>query len=170
MMNSNISNLPMKEKVELFRKLDMERLYLSNSIPQWVTDIMSGPVDDLNLFKKYLFEKPKKQKNYFYMLTFTCRDIPTSEGETAIEKYIIKQLTTRPSLKILESWIVKEYGEENGRVHWHCPVKTAKCLKKDRFNYYVKKYGSIDFSKTKAQTIEEGINYISKKGTPKQLV
>lgn len=106
---------------------------------------------------------------YFYLVTFTLRPEIESSQYDEIESYIKKQFTERPSLKIKEAHIVRELTKK-GVAHWHVSVKTSVPLKKDRFHYYVKKYGQIDISKNKAQNLEDGKNYISKSNIPTALV
>ncbi len=111
-----------------------------------------------------------KRKNYHYLITFTLKPNTSCDEENIklIQDYIISQLTQRPSLQIKEAHIVKELTKNN-MPHWHCAVRTHKCIKKDRFNYYIKKYGFIDICKTHAQTLQESINYMSKSNTPTKL-
>lgn len=107
---------------------------------------------------------------YYYLVTFTldpakCNDYDVEE----IEDYVSKQFTDRPSLKVRECYISREF-HESGKPHWHVSVKTGKPLKKDRFHYFTQKYGNIDISKNKAQNLQDGINYISKSTTPTRLL
>lgn len=92
------------------------------------------------------------------MLTFTLKK--DDEDEDKVEAYIKKQLHRKP-LQIVEAHIVKEYTKK-GRAHWHTPLTTLTPLKKDRFHYYEKQYGFVEINKTKAQNLEEGLNYINK--------
>lgn len=121
-------------------------------------------------FKQYLKSKDEPpEKLYHYMITFTLRPDKVESSESA-EEYIVKQFSKRKdTLLISEAHYSKELTKK-GVPHWHVAVQTKKPLKKDRFNYYVKLYGNIDVSKTKAQTLEEAINYISKDTLPKQIV
>lgn len=105
-------------------------------------------------------------KNYYYLITFTKREDILIEDES-IEQYIIKQFQRKP-LQITEAHIVKEKTKK-GQSHWHVSVSAKKCLKKDRFNYYIKKYGYIDISKSRHNSLEEGINYINKVSQSKQI-
>lgn len=107
------------------------------------------------------------EKKYRYLLTFTVREVPDDEDE--IENYIILQMK-RPPLKIYNAYIVKEYGGQNGRVHWHVAVESLRALKKDRFHYYQKKYGLLEVNRTKAQNLHETLNYISKDDIPRRIV
>ncbi len=93
-------------------------------------------------------------------MTFTLKkgvELP----EKDIEKYIISQFTERPALCVKEAHIVKEYTKANVP-HWHIAVKTTKFLAKNRFNYYEKKFGMIDISKSTNKSLQESINYINK--------
>lgn len=111
-----------------------------------------------------------KVKYYHYLITFTkdpqkCKNV-TNEF---LESYIEKQMKRAP-LQITQCYLVREGDDVDVHVHWHCAVQTLKCLKKDRFHYYVKKYGNIDISISKVQNLEESINYLSKDSTPVVVV
>lgn len=117
--------------------------------------------DELDIYKK-----SKQKKYYYYLITFTLKE--DTNDEEKIHQYIKKQLQ-RKALKIVEAHLAKEYTKK-GRPHWHASVKSEKYLAKDRFNYFVKKYGNIDISKNNSQTLEESINYINKSTTSEQIV
>lgn len=102
--------------------------------------------------------KKLQKKKYYYMLTFTLRD--STQDEDEVELYIIKQ-SKRTALQIDEFHHVKEYTKK-GVAHWHVAIVTTKPLKKDRFNYYIQKFGTLDISKNKAQNIDEMLNYMTK--------
>lgn len=97
--------------------------------------------------------------NYFYLITFTVRECVTTKEEV-LQQYIESQFKRR-ALRIIQADIVKEYTKK-GKVHWHVSVISEKRLLKKHFNYYTKKYGFVDISKTKIQTNEESLNYINK--------
>lgn len=103
---------------------------------------------------------------YYYLVTFTLRSDTVSLADEA-EAYIVKQFERAP-LKIVEAHYVRELTKK-GVPHWHVAVSTSIPLKKDRFNYYMKLYGNIDISKTKAQTLTESMNYISKISLPRAI-
>ncbi len=111
----------------------------------------------LTAFCKYLVSLRKK-RYYFYLITFTLK--PSVRGEEIVEKYIYSQ-ARRSALRIKEAHIVKERTKK-GVAHWHMSVQSDKFIAKNRFNYYVQNYGSIDISKTKCQSISESLNYINK--------
>lgn len=117
-------------------------------------------------FLLYFKRRNNEGKTYRYLITFTLKNDTFEEDE--VEKYIIKQLKRKP-LQIIGAHINKEYTKK-GRAHWHASIESIKSLKKDRFHYYIKKYGNIDISKTKAQNLEEGINYISKDSISKKII
>lgn len=121
----------------------------------------------INEYVKWLKQKDElsKQKNYYYLITFTLVD---KDNESSAEAYIIRQ-TERSALKLQSYEYVKEYTKA-GMPHWHVSAVTTKPLKKDRFHYYSKKYGSIDLSRSKAQHDFEALNYISKSATPTKLL
>jgi len=107
-----------------------------------------------------------QKKKYYYLVTFTLRpDI----GEEGIEDYIISQFENRIPMQVEKAYIVKEYTKKQ-KTHWHVSVCTNKFLKKNMFNYYVRKYGFVDIRKSRLNSIEESLNYISKVDTPKELV
>lgn len=108
-------------------------------------------------------------KKYRYLVTFTLDPSKGPHALDEVEKYIIKQLGRKP-LQIVEAHLAREGGSGNTHVHWHVALCTLKCLKVDRFNYYRKLFGGVDISKTKAQSLEEGINYISKECIPLRVV
>lgn len=106
---------------------------------------------------------------YYYLVTFTIDPKINTSSDDEIESYIKKQFTDRPSLKVLEAHIVKEFTQK-GIAHWHVSCKTGKPLKKDRFHYYMRKYGQIDISKNRHKNLNDGLNYISECDTPTRLV
>lgn len=99
-------------------------------------------------------------KKYLYMITFTLKE--DMEDYDEIERYIIKQ-GSRKALKLTQ-WTVKREYTKQGRAHWHVLAESTKCLKKDRFNYYISKYGFIDISRSKTGESDEILNYITKEG------
>lgn len=111
-------------------------------------------------FKRQL--KTSDYKRHVYMLTYTIDPNKYKENADEIEEYINRQ-HTRTALKIEQYQVVKEFCK-NGMPHWHALVVTTKPLKKDRFNYYISKYGNIDISKNKAQETAEILNYMTKSG------
>lgn len=115
-------------------------------------------------FTKYL--KNTTSRRYYYMLTFTIDATKgnTEEFYSAAEK-IVKETAERSALQLLQFQYVKELTKK-GIPHWHALVVTKKPLKKDRFNYYIKKFGNIDISKNRAQQSTEILNYISKISEP----
>lgn len=156
-------------------------IYTYDNFRQKITDGVRPEDDDKLLrtfcsreFLAYFKRTNNDDKIYRYMLTFTLRDSEYAKCvadvgyEDVIEKYIRKQLLREP-LQVVESHLVKEYGTGKGRTHWHCSMSTKICLKHDRFDYYEKKYGKCDISKTKAQTLNNSLKYISKDSIPTKL-
>ncbi len=120
----------------------------------------------MNDFRKEM--RNRNIKTYYYLVTFTISpDIEDNQIDD-IQSYIISQFENRPALHICEAYICKEYTKEL-RPHWHVAVSTHKSLKKDRFNWYQKKYGFVDVSKSKIKSLDESINYIAKEGIPMKL-
>lgn len=109
-------------------------------------------------FLSYIKRKFDITKSHRYMITFTLKDDGYDDNE--VKDYIIKQLKREP-LQIHEAYLCHELTKK-GRSHWHAAVTSSRTLKKDRFHYYIKKYGNIDISKTRAQNLEETKNYLSK--------
>lgn len=112
-------------------------------------------------------DKKKKLKYYCYLVTFTLSPKNTTSAEI-VEEYIRSQFLRAP-LKVTEAHMTKELTKK-GVPHWHVSVKTTLPLKKDRFNYYIQKYGAIDISKSRAQNLEEGINYINKSNISSKII
>ncbi|AXH78885.1 MAG: Rep catalytic domain protein [Circular genetic element sp.] len=125
--------------------------------------------DFCKMLKRRLTDTSKK---YRYLLTFTINpsfntDVDKEDLEFIINEFVEAQ-ASRSALGIKYFAYSKEYTKA-GQAHWHCAIETSKCLKKDRFNYYIKTYGNIDLSKTKGTTIQEALNYISKDCVPTVL-
>lgn len=110
--------------------------------------------------------KEKEKKEYYYLVTFTVRD-DVDEDEDVIEQYIKKQFLRSP-LHVVVADIVKERTKRD-RPHWHVSTIMHCCLKKDRFQYYQKLYGSIDISKSGHKSYETILNYLSKDGLPQNI-
>lgn len=115
-----------------------------------------------------LYFSNKDQKKYCYLVTFTLKPEIGDDQVDEIENYIKAQFKRTP-LKVDEAHIVRELTKK-GKPHWHVVVQTSIPLLKNRFAYYKKIYGFIDISKTKCQTLDNGLEYISKSGTPEKVV
>lgn len=114
---------------------------------------------------KFLEIRDKKlnQENYRYLLTFTLKPESVDKADTA-EEYI-KTQTDREALKIVSFAYVKELTK-NKVPHWHAVIETEIPVKRNRFQYYEKLFGHVDISRTKGQTTQEALNYISKDSPP----
>lgn len=116
--------------------------------------------------------KERDLKSYRYMITFTLDPSKYPDvTETilhSVEEFIEGQ-GRRQGLSIIHYAYVRE-SHQNGRPHWHASIITTKPLKKDRFNYYIKKYGNIDLSKSKSTNKWEALDYLSKSGTVKTII
>lgn len=116
--------------------------------------------------------KERDLKSYRYLITFTLS--PTLQPDIddtlihTIEEFIAGQ-GNRSGLSIIHYAYVRE-SHQDGRPHWHASIITTKPLKKDRFNYYIKKYGNIDLSKSKSTNKWEALDYLSKSGTVKTII
>lgn len=154
------------EEIERFYQMTSEPLNQSEYFSMLITKYGSNEVH--NSFKKYYKQKEIQNRKYIYMLTFTVSETLhkkiSEELADEIEEYLRAIEKRKSVLKIIKFSLVREY-HKNGRPHWHALIETLKCLKKDRFNYYIKKYGFIDISRNKAQTDTEIINYLHKSGT-----
>ena len=126
------------------------------------------------LVKKSNFDRlmaviDRKVKTYVYLITFTLNPAHGHTDYDTIEEYIKRQFFRKP-LKVREAWIAREGDGVDIHVHWHVAVETDKFLTKDRFNYYTKRFGNIDFQASKVSNIQDAINYISKDGLPTDIL
>lgn len=120
---------------------------------------------------RYCDDKDGKglKRKFIYLLTFTLRpDKQSSEFSEKAEEYI-RDISKRDALGIKYLAFVREHTEK-GVPHWHVCIETKTALKRNRFQYYEKLYGFIDISRTKGQTTQEALNYMSKEGTPTILI
>lgn len=117
-------------------------------------------------FWRWQDRKNKLLKSYKYMITFTLK--PDAEDDHEKAEFYIKEQVNRDALGILQYYYVKELTKA-GVPHWHVAMSTTKPFKRNRLQYYEKKFGSVDVSRTKGQTIQEALNYMSKEGQPKCL-
>lgn len=107
------------------------------------------------------------KKHYYYMVTFNLKPECVSKADE-IDSYIRKQFTHRPALQIVDANISRELTKA-GVDHWHVQVTTTTPLSKDRFDYYIKRYGCIDISKSYSQNPKNTLKYISKSTHVDQL-
>lgn len=98
------------------------------------------------------------------MVTFTLRN---KKDYDKAREYIYRQ-HERQQLHVMSYYVVEELTKA-GMPHWHVAIQVEKPLKKNRFNYYTKLYGFVDLSRTKGQTIDTALEYMSKSHTPEQL-
>jgi len=116
--------------------------------------------------------KRGNQKEFIYMVTFTIDKKKVEDlSESKIDEieYYISSQKNRKALNLLKFSIVREQCKD-GTPHWHALMISSKYLAKDRFNYYINKFGNIDISKNKSNCSQEIINYMSKSGTIKDLL
>lgn len=121
----------------------------------------------ISMYNKYV-DAFSNEKVYRYLLTFTLKPEAVSKSEQA-QAWLYKQAERRDTLGIRRMFIARETTKKNVP-HWHVAIETSKPLKADRFHYYRSLYGYVDLSRTKAQTIQEALNYISKESVPVELV
>lgn len=141
----------------------------SDPCPKLINSIIKN--SDIALFSRQIKKAIQKiNERFLYMLTFTVdlnkKKIETEGDIKEIEDYIIKLLLSKSLKHILRSHIVYEVGE-NGNHHWHVYAECSKCLKKDRFNTYIKKYGNIDISRNKTDNEETILSYMAKSNIPR---
>lgn len=120
-------------------------------------------------YMKIVIKELKKpaSKSHFYMVTFTLKPDAVQNADTA--RAFIRGTAERKALGIIECHIVEELTKA-GVPHWHMAIATDRPLARNRFQYYEKKFGSIDLSVTKNKTLTEALNYMSKAGETEQLV
>jgi len=107
----------------------------------------------------------KSRQPNVYMLTFTLREMKDADSARA---YIYRQ-HERPALEMVE-YAVSEELTKKKMPHWHALIVCKKLLKKDRFNYYEKKFGFIDFSRNRHNNSDDVLKYISKENKPTVLM
>lgn len=117
--------------------------------------------DNVEAYFSYLTFKEKKK--YIYMLTFTLK--PEAVGKAKEAEDFVRAQADRKALGITSYSYVKELTKA-GVPHFHAVIETEIPLKKNRFQYYEKIYGKVDFSRTKGQTNQEALEYISKDSVP----
>lgn len=146
-----------KRFIELHKTPDLQQEYFYNKVFKQC---------QLNEFRTQLVQylKTKDKKIYIYMVTFTLRN---KKDYPKAKEYIYRQ-HLRKQLGVNSFHVVEELTK-SGTPHWHVAIRTEKPLKKNRFNYYTKLYGHVDLSRTKGQTIDSVINYMSKSEVPEQL-
>lgn len=117
-------------------------------------------------FWTFLDTRDKAKDTYKYLVTFTLKPDAVEDADKA-ELYIHSQ-ADREMLKICAMSYVKELTKA-GVPHFHAVIETSKPLKRNRFQYYEKLFGHVDISRTKGQTTQEALNYISKENHPIKL-
>lgn len=126
-------------------------------------------IEEINRTAKY-YKAPEQFK---YMITFTVDpkkvpDLNSEEKQVLIEKYIEKII-----FKVSDDrcYYAKEHKDTN--VHWHCIIYRNSALKsRDFVNFYKKKYGNVDISKSiSANENNEvnSVNYLQKEGQIKYI-
>lgn len=121
----------------------------------------------LNIARYFKWLDKRTAKKYIYLITFTLSTDNVAKEELAEE--FIREQPKRKALSLLTWVMVKEYTKK-GVPHWHCVVESYKPIKKNRFEYYAKKFGFVDISRTKGQTRQEALQYISKDEEPEVLL
>lgn len=110
----------------------------------------------------------KDHKDYYYLLTFTIDpkrhpNLNDFTFQDEVQQYISKLVKSIGR----NIYISKEHDFTN--VHWHVSLITSKPIVHSKLRYYKNIYGNIDVSRSKKQTQEYSINYISKDTEPTKL-
>lgn len=110
----------------------------------------------------------KTHKEYFYLITFTIdpkkHDVNDVIFQDHTEEYIIKVCKNAKGQNI---HISKEHADSN--CHWHVSLKTTKPIKYSKFRHYKLTIGNVDISRSKQDSQENSINYISKESMPTKI-
>lgn len=109
-----------------------------------------------------------KVKKYYYMYTFTLDPSKGPHDTDEVEAYIIKQFKRKP-LQVTDAYIAKEGDGTGKHIHWHVSFSALKSVDISQFRYYTRKYGNIDPSESRVDSMEESLNYISKEATPARI-
>lgn len=120
----------------------------------------ASTLGNYKLMKEYFDTYHAPKKLHYYMVTFNLKPACWHMGDE-IDVYVRKQFTHRPALQIVEAAITRELTKR-GVDHWHVQVTTEVPLCKDRFDYYIKRYGSVDISKSRSQNPQNTHVYQSK--------
>lgn len=155
-------------KIELYEEFKAYATRMKHSFPITNSDHDVGKwmsERPINVSRYFKFLDDRTAKKYLYLITFTLRDPLNSDKA---EEYIRDQVN-RSHLD-LTRWIMAKEHTKKGVPHWHCAVEARKPIKKNRFQYYEKLYGFIDVSRTKGQTLDEALQYISKESVPEILL
>ncbi len=118
--------------------------------------------------KKYLLKRDYENKEFYYLITFTLNEEHKNDDEVKVYNYIKSRLR-RPALQIVKAHLVMEHTKQ-GIPHYHASVISKKFISKDRFKYYVKKFGYIDISKSHHKDYRILFKYISKEALPHQII
>jgi len=156
---------PLTKYEEFLQRSEKEVISRTGPFMDWFLQ----NIDEINKTAKY-YKAPEVFK---YMLTFTIDpkkvyNLNDPEIQDIIEKYIEKVIY---KLSDDKCYYVKEHPEQN--VHWHCIIyRNSALTSRNVFDYYKKKYGHIDISKS-ITTDEKGdvnsVNYLQKEGQIKYL-
>lgn len=109
------------------------------------------------------------ERGYRYLLTFTLKEDFDDETIRLAEQWIHRNVVN-PLHKPIAGhvWIAREKTQA-GRDHWHVCGTYGISLKKNLFKYYEKKFGKIDFSRSKGEKEEITLGYLSKEEAPTLL-
>ncbi len=151
-----------KEFLSIQEQSKMEEYY-------WTEIVCTNRMKEFHLHVKMFFAKEDKVKQrYYYLITFTLNDDNKDIDPNIVSKYIISRLASS-ALQIEKAHLVQELTEQ-GRPHWHASVLAKKYISKDRFKYYVNKFGFVDISKNHSQNYETMLKYINKSNVSRQII
>lgn len=144
--------------------------YFENDAVSFGLHMAQGLYKSKHILFKQWCKKKDPPKKYIYLVTFTLR--PEHHEDEIIHKLAqshIEGIAKRDALLLTYFSFVKEHTKA-GVPHWHAVIVSENPIKKNRFQYYEKLYGNIDISRTKGQTTQPAIDYISKEGIPTILI
>jgi len=108
-------------------------------------------------YVRHILGKDIKKDKYEYFITFTLK--PDASKDDALE--YIKNIKRREALGVVKFEMVDELTK-NGGIHWHILLTSIKSVPKNRFDYYSKKFGFLDYRRVKCGDRDEVLNYMSK--------
>lgn len=109
----------------------------------------------------------KKNKKYWYMVTFTISPKLSQAGIRRARSIVERLHLRQESLNLVYLAYVEEKCK-SGKPHWHVAMCATTCIKKNRFNSYIDKYGFVDVRKQRKKDIceTEMLRYMSKENLP----
>ena len=161
------------------KKPDNKFLYTSDgrTMTSEYQNYVRRTTDWIKSNKKRLFPKPKNpgdkgQKEYWYLITFTYSTKKHQRTPAHFHRDILDIFKRK--LNITYAELVQE-THKDGRPHYHAAVCSSSCIKINRFNTFIKRYGSgairIDASNpANPDPLKSLQKYINKENTSYILV